>query len=127
MSGLKDWLYFASNLLTDTGGLITRNNLLATFPFMGHHYEISLQMLIESYNDGDTKRDFSEFLRFSATGQDCCSPGDRIPAILINKNGFVCVISHVGTNGNYFKKFTLPVKTWKNIVVKQYLENGKVV
>ena len=93
---------------------------------MGHHFEISLQMWIESYNDGDIIHGFSELLRFSATGQNCCSPGDRIPAIFTNKNGYVHVASHVGTNGNYHKDFRLPVKTWINIVVKQYLENEKV-
>ena len=93
---------------------------------MGYQFEISFQMWIESYNNGN-RHGFSEFLRFSVTGKDCCSPGDRIPAIFTNKNGYVHVASHVGSNGNYHKDFRLPVKTWINIVVKQYLENGKVV
>lgn len=95
---------------------------------MGHHFEISLQMWIESYNDGDTKKDFSEFLRFTATEQNCCSPGDRIPVILTNKKGYIHVAAYVDeTNSNIWRNFKLPVKTWMNIVVKQYPENGKVV
>ena len=116
------------NLHIDNGVLITRNKLLSTLPIMGHHFEISLQMWIESYNDGDIIHGFSELLRFSATGQNCCSPGDRIPAIFTNKNGYFLVTSYVDeTNMNYGNKFILPVKTWINIVVKQYPENGKVV
>ena len=93
---------------------------------MEKHFEMSLQMWIESYNEGN-QNGFSEFFRGSTTGNDGYSPGDRIPAIFTNKNGYVHVASHVGSNGNHHKDFRLPVKTWINIVVKQYLENGKVV
>ena len=87
---------------------------------MGHHFEISLQMWIESYSN-------SEFLRFTTTENDCCNPGDRIPYIRLYKNGYVHVACHVGENPNFWRNFNLPVKTWINIVVKQYPENGKVV
>ena len=93
---------------------------MATLPNMGHHFEISLQMWIESYSN-------SEFLRFTTTENDCCNPGDRIPYIRLYKNGYVHVACHVGENPNFWRNFNLPVKTWINIVVKQYPENGKVV
>ena len=112
-------------LLVANGVLITKNNLLAT-TFMGQYFEISLQMWIESYNEGNMDG-FCEFLRFSATGNDCCSPGDRIPAIFTNKNGWVKVTSYVDGKNYDFRRITLPVKTWINIVVKQFPENGKVV
>ena len=93
---------------------------------MGYHFEISLQLWIDSFTQGN-KYGYSEFLRFTATEKDCCSPGDRIPAILINKNGFIHVVSQVGKNGNFYKNFRLPAKTWIDIVIKQYPENEKVI
>ena len=116
---IKNFLY------KDYGFPIKRNNLLSTIPTMDHHFEISLQLWIESYNAGN-RHGYSEALRFTATGKDCCSAGDRIPVILTNRRGWVHVASHVGTNGNYYNDFRLPVKTWINIVVKQYPENEKV-
>ena len=93
---------------------------------MEKHFEMSLQMWIESYNEGN-QNGFSEFFRGSTTGNDGYSPGDRIPAIFTNKNEFIQVAFNVGTSGQFYKNFNKPVKTWINIVVKQYLENDKVV
>ena len=93
---------------------------------MEKHFEISLQMWIESYVQGN-RYGYSEFLRFTATGRDCCDKGDRIPVILTHKNRLIHVASVVGTNGNLHKDFRLPIKTWIDIIVKQYPENGKVI
>ena len=106
-------------------GFVTENNLLATVPEMGYYFTISLQMWIESYSGGN-KYGYSEFLRFTSTEKDCCSSGDRIPAIFVNKNGFIHVTSQVGTNGNFYRNFRLPSKQWIKIEIKQYPDNEQV-
>ena len=93
---------------------------------MGYHFEISLQLWIDSFTQGN-RYGYSEFLRFTASEKDCCSPGDNIPAIFIHKDGFIQVVSQVGKNGHFWKNFRLPAKTWIDIVIKQYPENEKVI
>ena len=105
--------------------LITKNNLVATLPSWGNHFDISLELWIESFTNTN-KKGYSELLRFTATNKDCCSAGDRIPAIFANKNGFIHVTSQIGTNGNAAKNFNIKTKTWIKVEIKQYQENGEV-
>ena len=96
---------------------VTKNNLVATLPSWGEYFEISLKIWVESFGDG-----WSELLRFTATGDNCCKAGDRIPAIFINSAGFISV-----TFDNYFwKSIYIKLRTWIKFVMKQYTENGKV-
>ena len=102
--------------------LITKDNLLATLPSWGDYFDISMELWIESFNTNS----YTELLRFTATNKDCCSAGDRIPAILAHKSGIIHVTSQVGTNGNAYKNFNIKTKTWTKVEIKQYKENGKV-
>ena len=102
--------------------LITKDNLVATLPSWGDYFDISMELWIESFNTNG----YTELLRFTATNKDCCSAGDRIPAIFANKNGNIYVVSQIGTNGNANKNFNIKTKTWTKVEIKQYQENGKV-
>ena len=93
---------------------------------MGYYYEISLQLWIESYTEGN-RYGYSEFLWFTATESGCCSPGDRIPAIFVHKHGFIHVTNQIGPHGNFYKNFRIPAKKWVKIELKQYPENEKVM
>ena len=105
--------------------LITKDNLVATLPSWGDYFDISMELWIGSYS-GANKNGWTELLRFTATNKDCCSAGDRIPAIFAHKNGFIHVTSQVGTNGNAYKNFNIKTQTWTKVEIKQYQENGKV-
>ena len=107
-------------------GLITmtKGDLVATLPSWGYYFEVSLQLWIESWSDG--KDGWFELLRFTSTENNCCSAGDRIPALFVNEAGFILASSQVGTNGNFHKSFYIGPKTWTKVLIKQYSENGKV-
>ena len=95
---------------------------MATLTSWGPQFEISLQLWIETFSSG-----WTEILRFTSTEKNCCSPGDRIPAIFANQAGYIHVTSQVGTNGNHYKNYDIKPKTWTKIEIKQYPENGKVI
>ena len=102
---------------------VTKDNLVATLPSWGEYFEVSLQIWVESHKPG-----VSELLRFTTTEKDCCSAGDRIPAIFVNSAGYIHVTSQVGTNGNYYQNVNIKLKTWTKVQIKQYPdENGKVI
>ena len=98
---------------------------MATLPSWGDYFEISMELWIESFS-GANKNGWTELLRFTTTNKDCCSAGDRIPAIFANKNGHIHVTSQVGENGNAWKNFNIKTKTWTKVEIKQYQENKKV-
>mgnify|MGYP001441944067 FL=1 len=104
---------------------VTKNNLVATLPSWGEYFEISLKLWVESFTV--TRNSWSELLRFTATENNCCSDGDRIPAIFVNSAGFITVTSQVGSNGNFAKNVNIKLKTWLKVGIKQYPENGKVI
>ena len=98
---------------------------MATLPSWGYFFEVSLQLWIESWNgrsDG-----WSELLRFTSTTNDNGVAGDRIPALFANKAGFIYATSQVGSNPDFNKPFYIKTKTWTEVVIKQYPENGKVI
>ena len=105
--------------------LITKDNLVATLPSWGDYFDISMELWIGSYS-GANKNGWTELLRFTATNKDCCSAGDRIPAIFANKNGNIYVVSQIGTNANAEKNVNIKIRTWTKVEIKQYQENGKV-
>ena len=105
--------------------LVTKNNLVATLPRWGEYFDVSLKIWVDSFSV--TKNSWSELLRFTATEGNCCSAGDRIPAIFVNSAGYIHVTSQVGGNGNFYKNINIKLKTWIKVGIKQYLENGKVI
>ena len=99
---------------------LVTENLVTTIPSLGEYFEISLFIWVESFSASGVE--WSELLRFTATGDDCCKAGDRIPAIFMNSAGFISV-----NFDNYFgKRIYIKLRTWIKFVMKQYTENGKV-
>ena len=104
--------------------LIEADNLVATLPSWGDYFEVSLQIWIETFEQDNS---WTELFRFTATEKDCCSAGDRIPALFVNRAGFIYATSQVGSNGDFHTAFNIPPKTWTMVQIKQYPENGKVI
>ena len=105
--------------------LITKDNLVATLPSWGDQFDVSLELWIESFTSAN-KNGYTELLRFSATDKDCCSAGDRMPAIFATKDGYISVRSQIGTNWDAYTNFNITTQTWTKVEIKQYQENGKV-
>ena len=99
---------------------------MATLPSWGYYFEVSLQIWIESFH-GPSNHGWTEVFSFTATDRDCCSAGDRIPALFVNEAGFIYASSQVGANGDFHKSFYIGPKTWTKVLIKQYSENGKVI
>ena len=71
--------------------------------------------------------EFYEIVRFTSTENDVGSPGDRIPVIFVNKQGYIHVASQVGVNANFAKNININIKAWIKLEIKQYKENGEVL
>ena len=100
---------------------------MGTIPRWGEYFRVSLQVWIDSFNGPYNINGFSELLRFTSTVGDCCSPGDRIPAIFVHRyTGSLHITSTVGTNGNFNRNAKVQPKTWTKVEIKQFPENGKV-
>ena len=104
--------------------LLRKDNLVATLSSWGDYFEVSLELWIESFAQSRT---WTEVFRFTATEIDCCSAGNRIPALFVNKAGFIYATSQVGSDGDFHKSFNIKPKTWTMVQIKQYPENGKVI
>ena len=98
---------------------------METLPSWGKYFEVSLNIWVDSFSGNEDG--WSELLRFTATGKDCCSSGDRIPALFVNSDGYIHLTSQVGTDGNFYKNVYVKLKKWIKLEIKQYpAENGKV-
>ena len=53
-------------------------------------------------------------------------PGTRIPAVFVNNEGYIGVRSQVGDDANFAKNINIDAKTWIEVVIKQYADDGKV-
>ena len=103
---------------------IRKDNLVATLPSWGDYFEVSLQLWIESFAQ---TRSWTEVFRFTASEKDCCSAGDRIPALFVNKAGFIYATSQVRSDGDFHNFSYIKPKTWTSVQIKQYSENGRVI
>ena len=103
--------------------VIKKNKVLATLPVWGKHYEVSFDLRIDSYPTSST---WAEILRFSSTGNDCCSAGDRIPALFAHEDGSVVIATQLGDNGNFHKKTKIDAQQWTKIEIRQFQEGNEV-
>ena len=100
---------------------------MATVPSWGPSFIVSLNLYINSFDGENLMQDkWAELIRFTATDNNCCAIGDRIPAIFANKGGFIQVATQLWRKGNRWKNINLDVQTWYNIEMKQFSQNNKV-
>ena len=94
---------------------------METLPSWGKYFEVSLNIWVDSFSGNEDG--WSELLRFTATGKDCCSSGDRIPAIFVNSDGYI----HLDGYFHFSKIVYIKLKKWIKLEMRQYpAENGKV-
>ena len=102
---------------------LTNDNLVATLPKWGEYFAIFFELWIDSFSGSE----FFEIVRFTSTENNVGSPGDRIPAIFVNNQGYITVASQVGINASFAKNININVKAWIKLEIKQYKENGEVL
>ena len=109
------------------GSPVIHNNLMASLPTWGPSYRLSLNVYINSFHGRNLRQGkWAELLRVTRTNNNCCAIGDRIPAILINKGGFIQVATNIGNTGNKWKNVNLNEKRWYKLDIIQYQWNNKV-
>ena len=110
-----------------------KDNLVATLPTWGPHFEVSFDVRIESYDiDIHGLDNTTELIRFTSTDKNCWDRisnilakncWDRIPGIFA-RNGQLLVFSQLGTQAHHRKVFSIRPQTWVKVIIKQFMENG---
>ena len=101
---------------------VTKNNKISTIDTFGPEYRVAIDIIVNSA----AVIDFSNIFHFTSTGDNCCKPGDRIPAIFYNSGGFLRISSDVNGNGDYFIDYKIDLKKWYHIEIVQAIKNKKV-
>ena len=122
----RNWDKFVGDILPKTCNFpIKANQLVTILPTWGKHFSLSFEMLVQSFHPTST---WTEFLRFTSDENDCCKPGDRIPALFVNnKKKTIYPTSQVGSNGDYWFHRSIEAGTWIKVEINQYPENGKTM
>ena len=90
------------------------NDLITTIPFWGPAYELSVDLSMDSWDNG------SLLLFRAKTDGDCCSVGQRVPAIWTQEGHWLLVATNIGQDGNSETRVEVPDKEgWFNLEVSQ--------
>ena len=108
------------------GTPIGQSNLLATIPTWGPTFRLTFDLYIYSFDGSSLKDGYAELLRLTTTEADCCSIGDRIPAIFTHKDGYLHIATQIGTNGNEVRNVNLVKRNWHQLELVQHVQSGKV-
>ena len=99
------------------------NNAIATMNNWGPEYRVMVDLIVHSNHENT----WSNILRFTATDEDCCNIGDRIPALFYNsKEGYLLIDSAVGDKGNRGLRYNIDLEEWYHIEIKQTENDGEV-
>ena len=83
----------------------------------------------ESPKDGADNR-LADYLHFSASRDECCNMGDRIPVFRTISNGSLYFATAINDQPNFESasppQAKINTQTWYSIVVEQALKNEKV-
>merc|ERR1712126_59886 len=104
---------------------VENNNLIGIIPSWGPTFKISFELKVLSFTTCNPM-DMANYLSFTATDNNCCDIGDRIPAFFTNSGGFLQLAMQINDNGNLVKSSPkLEQIIWYNLEVEQFVENNK--
>ena len=69
--------------------------------------------------------DWMNIFHFTGTTKDCCSIGDRIPALFINRAGFFHFCTAMNNNGNYCKNINFELGKTYHVIIQQSKSGNK--
>ena len=105
---------------------IQQNNLLGVLPEWGPAWKISFELYILSFPPVSDW--FVEsILRFTSTTNNCCSIGDRIPALFIHSNHSICYYTTIidGEGDNTYSP-SIQTGKWYSFEIEQHLSEDQV-
>jgi len=111
----------SGNRVTAATVHLQKGKLLAVIPEWGPNFRISFDLKVNSFAHAGAGV-WANVFRFTATGANCCSPGDRLPALWTNTGNFLHFCNRVGDNGNFAKNTIVrefPTNTWRRVVIEQ--------
>ena len=103
---------------------VTASTLYATIPKWGRTFGVTFLLWIEAY---PSEQPWAELVRFTSTEGNCCSQGDRIPAIFLHKDGFIYICSQIGTQPNRCQRVNVDLQSWTLVELTQDHEGNKVI
>ena len=109
-------------------GDVKKNTEIGTISNWGPQFWVSFDLKINSHVSGN-KGGWNSVLSFKSDGgaRNLGQIGDRIPAILFNKKGFLHFTSGVNGNSNHVFNFdSIKSNKWYSIVIEQKRVKGKV-
>jgi len=113
-------LHQVLNLLAPIGKL-TRNKVYQIFSRVEMTFDVSFDLYINSYGGGEWLSVFH-----MTTGSNHGTSGSRIPAVWVNGPGkYLCLVSEVNGNTNYWKHYDVKLKTWYHVQIKQVQNPAK--
>ena len=102
------------------------NNLLAIIPSWGPIFKISFELKVFSFSTC-SPTGMANYLTFTATDNNCCDIGDRIPAFFTNSGGFLQLATQIDETGNLMERSPqLEENKWYKVEVEQWFEDEKV-
>ena len=114
--------------LSGLSGVVKKNTEIGKIATWGPQFRVSFDLKINSHVAGN-RGGWSNVISFKSNGgtSNMWKIGDRIPAIFINRKGFLHFTNAVNGNSNHVFDFK-PIKLnkWYSIAIQQKRENGKV-
>ena len=93
----------------------------------GPSFTVSLDVKVHSFTPPNMKHGaWAELLRLTTTDNDCCSIGDRAPAIFTHKDGYLHITTQIGKYGNRVRDITIQKSRWYSLELSQYKFYDKV-
>ena len=89
---------------------------------MGPAFYIKLDILVNSFAGPQ----YRNLMRFTATNNNCCNGGDRIPAIWTRKDGLLYFTMKIDGNGNKIATHKAKINNWYSVELWQYLDVNQV-
>jgi len=104
---------------------VQKGNLIAVIPEWGPNFRITFDLNVHSMYSSHSNG-WANVLHFTASGKDCCSIGDRVPALWTNsKRNYLYFCSNVDHHGDYCRTTTagtFRTNSWYKIEIKQRFE-----
>ena len=109
------------------GTAVKKGKLIGHIPSWGPYFNISFDMRVFGIREG--WRGHTNVFSFKATDNNCCSRGDRAPAVFLHKEGRLHIVNSVSGNGHHqFKSPTGGIQSgkWYKVFIQQVPQAGKV-
>jgi len=102
---------------------VENNKVLASVPTWGPTFRISFELKILSFANCNPDK-MANYLTFTATDNNCCEIGDRVPAFFTNSGGFLQLATQIDENGNHIARSpNLEENVWYSVEVEQFFED----